>query len=248
MHNNIIILIYIFFVGATLGSFIGLVVDRLPHQLKWVEDPRDNWNIIFPRSECNNCAKKIIWHALIPILGYLINRGKCKNCKMKVPVVYPIFELFCGFVVMMVIYYFGFSTKGILTVILFLTLLLLSWIDINQHWLPAVITVPLFWLGLLMSPYCVSAIDRIQGAAIGFFLPIIVMLFISYMKKQDVMAGGDVALMSVAGAWLGGDKMLTYILMSNLFFIIYALPSRIKGYVFVPMGPALSLGLVYCLL
>lgn len=248
MQSNIFIMVYIFFVGTILGSFIGLVVDRLPHQLGWIENPKQNWNILFPRSQCNHCCKTIAWHALIPIIGYIINGGKCKNCQSKVPSIYPLAELFLGMALAMIIHYFGLNSKGILTALLFLSLFFLSWIDINQHWLPAVVTIPLFWLGLLLSPYCDSELARIQGAALGFFLPIIAMWFISYIKRQDIMAGGDVALMCVAGAWFGIDKMMTYIIASNLIFIAYSLPYRIKGKIFVPMGPALSLGFICCLL
>lgn len=239
---------YLFFVGSCLGSFIGLVVDRLPHQLGWREESRKQWTIVAPRSQCNGCHKTIPWLALIPIVGYCVTKGRCRNCCAKVPLRYPLSELFCGLLVALLFIYYGMSLQTLLAVTLLLSLFLLAWIDINEHWLPAVITIPLFWLGLLCTPWCLDPMLRIQGAALGFFLPLLTMYLVSKFKGQDVIAGGDVALISVAGAWFGLDKMLLYIVSSNLIFIGYSLPARFRGSMFQPMGPALALGFVICML
>ena len=229
---------YLFFLGCTLGSFIGLVVARLPHQLRWRDEYKENWNIVFPRSQCDHCENKIVWYALIPVLGYLLSLGKCKYCAKRVPFIYPLTEMFCGFLLVYLFHRHGLTPHFYLISILALSLFFLAWIDINEHWLPAVVTIPLFWLGLLYSPFCNDPILRIQGAALGFSLPLFAMWAVSLLKKSDLIAGGDIALITVAGAWFGLDKMLTYIIASNVCFVIYSLPARIKGNMFVPMGPA----------
>lgn len=248
MSTFILISCYLFFIGCTLGSFIGLVVGRLPHQLRWRDEYKENWNIVSPRSQCDHCEQKIVWYALIPVLGYLLSLGKCKYCKERVPLIYPLCEILCGSLLVYLFGKYGLSTHFYLIAILALSLLFLAWIDINEHWLPAVVTIPLFWLGLLFSPLCDDPYLRIQGSALGFALPLFAMWAVSLLKKSDLIAGGDIALITVAGAWFGLDKMLTYIIASNLCFVIYSLPARIKGNVFVPMGPALVFGFIYCYL
>lgn len=248
MSHLVLISCYLFFIGCTLGSFIGVVVERLPHQLRWREEYKENWNIVFPRSQCDHCERKIVWYALIPVIGYIISLAKCKYCAKRVSILYPLVEIFCGFLLVYLFIKHGLTTDFYLISILALSLFFLAWIDINEQWLPAVVTIPLFWIGLLFSPLCNDPLLRIQGAALGFSLPLFAMWAVSILKKTDVLAGGDIALITVAGAWFGLDKMLTYIIASNICFVLYSLPARIKGNVFLPMGPALVFGFVYCYL
>lgn len=240
-------LCFVFFYAATIASFICLAVERLPHQLKWRDDANSNLTIWSPGSMCNSCGTKIRWLFLIPVLGYFFSKGKCYSCKERIPLIYPLTEALCGGICVAIFYFGNDFYKSSLLCCLFLTLTFLSLIDIKETWLPACVTFPLFWGGLLISPFATDS-DRIMGAFSAFCIIYFSMKFVSILKKEDLVAGGDVALATAAGAWLGVSATLLFLGMSSMVFILYSLPFRMKGITFVPMGPALSIGFFLCLL
>lgn len=240
-------LVFVFFYAATIASFICLAVERLPHQLKWRDDARENITLWSPSSRCDACEKKINWLYLIPVLGYFFSRGKCRYCHSPVPVIYPLTEVICGFICVALFFYLGNNMKAVLMSVVFLCLVFLSLIDIKETWLPSCVTFPLFWCGLLISPFAESD-AKIIGAFIGFCTMYFSMMIVSLIKKEDLVAGGDVALSTAAGAWLGAEMTLQFLWVSSCIFILYSVPFRIKGITFVPMGPALSIGFYSCLL
>ncbi|EFI3662567.1 prepilin peptidase, partial [Escherichia coli] len=143
-------LCFVFFYGATITSFLCLAAERLPHQLKWREDADEKINIYLP-SRCDSCNQRISWLYLIPVVGYLLCGGKCKKCGSKVSILYPLAEFFCGLICVSIFYASEDFTKSVIISGVFLTLFFLSLIDIKETWLPACVTIPLFWIGLLFS-------------------------------------------------------------------------------------------------
>lgn len=99
----------------------------------------------------------------------------------------------------------------------------------------------------MITPGFASSDDKIFGAFTGFLIMYISMKLVSALRKEDVFAGGDIALATAAGAWLGIDKMPFFLILSSFIFILYSLPARLRGQVFVPMGPALSASFFICL-
>ncbi|EFD0097321.1 prepilin peptidase [Escherichia coli] len=242
-----ILLILVFIYATTIASFIWLAVERLPHQLKWVGDPVSDLTIWSPGSKCNHCGEKIRWYYLIPVLGYLLCRGKCVYCLSKVPSRYPLTELFCGICCVIIFIFFRDRMyDAVIVSLLFLCLVFLTLIDLRENWLPACVTYPLFWAGMIIPGFA-SSDDKIIGAFAGFFIMYVSMKLVSAVRKEDVFAGGDVALATAAGAWLGIDKMPLFLILSSVIFIFYSLPARFRGQVFVPMGPALSVSFFICL-
>lgn len=242
-----ILFILVFIYSSIISSFIWLAVERLPHQLKWVEDPIPNLSIWSPCSKCNNCGERIRWYYLIPILGYLLCKGKCSHCHFRVPLKYPLTEIICGISCVVIFYLFDSRLyDATLVSLVFLCLVFLSLIDLRESWLPACVTYPLFWVGIIMSDFA-SSDDKIIGAFAGFLIMYISMKLVSTMRKEDVFAGGDVALATAAGAWLGIDKIPLFLILTSFIFIFYSVPLRFKKQVFVPMGPALSLSFFICL-
>lgn len=240
--------LYAFVVGATLTSFICLAAERLPHQLQWREDYKDNYTIIYPPSSCNGCGRRIKFIYLIPLAGYFLSRGRCIYCGFKIPIRYPLLEMFGGVGTSFCFYYYGVGSLGWVAACLFLVLLFLSIIDVYEHWLPAVVTYPLFWCGLLFSPFCIDPEMRIIGAVLGFYTLYGAMFLLGLWKKEDLFAGGDIALASGAGAWLGVESMSIFFMVTSLSYIIYGVPMRLKGHKYSPMGPALAIGFIVCLL
>ncbi|EHV69464.1 prepilin peptidase [Escherichia coli] len=245
---NVFIYASIFWIGSVITSFICLVVDRLPHQLNWRDDPEGGLTIWSPPSRCNNCNINIKWIYLIPILGFLLSKGKCPECGVKIPYIYPVVEFFSAIACVVIAYFYGIEKEGLWIMFLFLVLLFLTLIDINETWLPFVVTIPLFWLGLLFSPFEDDSYSRILGSVSGFCVFYFSMFLVSVLHKEDLIAGGDIVFATAAGAWLGMDKVLLFIFISAVTFILYSLPYRLKGIRFAPMGPSLSIGFFLCLL
>jgi len=233
---------YAAFAGATLTSFGGLAVDRLPHQLGWRDPPQSGLTLCTPPSRCNACATRIRWLHLIPVVGYVLARGRCPACAARVPVVYPLLEILGGAGACGALAWFGLNGAGSAAAALWLVLLFLAWMDWKESWLPAVVTHPLFWSGLLISPFAVDSDQRIQGAFGGALLMWLAMKIVGWARRADLVAGGDVALAAAAGAWLGRDGLPLFLLASAVLFIGYAAPLRARGRVLVPMGPALAAG------
>ncbi|HBA6946222.1 TPA: prepilin peptidase [Escherichia coli] len=246
--HTTILYIYAFVVGATITSFICLAAERLPHQLRWRDEFKRNYTICSPPSSCNECEQRIPFMFLVPLVGYLACGGRCVHCGFKIPIRYPLIELFGGVGTVFCFYYFGIGLLGGEAGCLFLILLFLSIIDIYEHWLPAIVTYPLFWCGLLFSSFCIDLNMRVIGAALGFYTLYCAMFLLSLWKKEDLFAGGDIALATAAGAWLGIENMPMFFMITSLSYIIYGLPMRLKGYRFSPMGPALAIGFMFCLL
>lgn len=234
-------------IGACLTSFGRVVVYRLPHQLGWRENPEANITIWSPPSRCEECHKKISFIHLLPIFGWFFAKGRCPSCRKPVSLFHPLMELIGGLGWVCILLYFGFTLEGITACILWQTLLFLAEIDLREHWLPAIVTFPLFWIGLLFSPFAPLIEERVWGAFIGFFSMWLSMAIIGHIKKIDVLSGGDIALACAAGAWIGINKIPIFLFITSISFILMALPGRIQGRMMVPMGPALAFSFLTCL-
>lgn len=244
---NISFYFLVFFCAATISSFICLAVERLPHQLRWRDEPIENLSIWWPPSHCNNCKKRIGIIGLIPFLGYFLSLGRCHHCGYKIPLLYPLIEFFGGLACVSIFIYSDDLFIGFLISSVFLSLLFLSLIDAKESWLPACVTYPLFWSGLLISPFS-SAYEKTVGAFSACFIMYLSMKLVGLIKKRDVFAGGDIALSAAAGAWIGIERVPEFLLVTSFTFITYAIPFRLKDKVFVPMGPAISVGFFLCLI
>ncbi|ELD0488098.1 prepilin peptidase [Escherichia coli] len=245
--HQMIFMVFSFITGTVVTSFSCLAAERLPHQLKWRDNPKPDYNIIYPPSSCNNCGERIKSLYLIPIVGYFLTKGKCQKCNYIIPLRYPALEFIGGIGCVFILYYFGFDSKGIMAAVLYLVLIFLALIDIYEHWLPAIVTYPVFWIGLIFSPFEYISEVRVIGAAVSFFVMYMSMVITGFIKKEDVFAGGDVALVTAGGAWIGLYKVPEFILFTAVIFILYAFPMRLKGLKYAPMGPALAIGLMVCL-
>ena len=248
MENNILIYIACYWFSSVITSFIGLAVDRLPHQMKWRDDPIPDLSVCSPPSRCDHCQTRIKWYYLIPVFGYFLSKGCCRSCGTKIPVIYPLTEFIGGTGSVVLIMVYGINPEGFILVALYLILIFLTLIDIKETWLPFVVTIPLFWCGLLFSPFEPDDYSRILGACSGFLLFWLSMALVSYMCKEDLIAGGDIVFSAAVGAWIGMERLPLFILCSSLLFIFYALPWRFKGIRCLPMGPAISVGFFICLL
>ncbi|ASJ98131.1 prepilin peptidase [Shewanella marisflavi] len=235
-----------FVFAATIGSFLNVVIHRLPVMMKreWqqecnqyldeyhkstikgiekklaqpIDDYPEKYNLIVPGSACPKCKTNIKpWHNL-PIFGWLMLGGKCANCKTNISARYPIIEAITGLAVAYLAYYFGPSWQFAFATILTFGLIALTGIDLDEMLLPDQITLPLLWLGLLINldSTFVSLSDAVIGAAAGYMSLWCVFWGFKLLTGKEGMGYGDFKLLAVFGAWFGWQLLPLIILLSSV--------------------------------
>lgn len=244
--------------GALLGSFLNVVIYRLPIMLEraWQQecallDPQHTsvtspFNLVLPRSHCPHCQHKIpFWHN-IPLLSYLILRGKCAYCKKSISAHYFLVELLSTLLTAFIAYWFGVSFETLFTWILTWSLISLMVIDWKTQLLPDNITLPLIWLGLLVNCFTLFApLPSAVFGAIGAYLSLwLLMQTYKLFTKKVAMGHGDFKLFAVFGAWIGWQTLPLLILLAALCGAIVGIMMLwIKKQKFtqpIPFGPFLA--------
>ncbi|WP_129640887.1 prepilin peptidase [Peristeroidobacter agariperforans] len=228
--------------GLLVGSFLNVVIHRLPimKEREWHEMARDTlgpdlydpprdatekpqpYNLLVPRSACPKCGAQITALQNIPIVSYLFLRGACANCRTRIPIRYPVVEFVTGVLSAAVAWKFGVTWYCAAALILTWALVALTVIDLDRMLLLDDITLPLLWIGLLLSVaptlpqfgLPVDAHSAILGAAVGYVSLWAVNKAYKAIAKQDGMGYGDFKLFAAFGAWFGWQKLLLIILMS----------------------------------
>lgn len=230
IFNNLPLIIGAALLGLVVGSFLNVVIYRLPLILK-DEHEKDcfeffqNSPIVYmllklaiPRSHCPNCKNTIVWWQNIPLISYFILGGKCNSCQINIPKRYPLVEILCCLTTILVTIHFGLNYETLLVLILTWALIAAVFIDLEHQLLPDQITLPLIWLGLLANTNNIftSPTYAIIGAASAYlFLWFIAKIFL-IIRKIDGMGYGDFKLFAVFGAWLGWQLLPLIILASSL--------------------------------
>lgn len=227
-------------VGAVWASFAGVVVDRLPRIRGWNGKHDHSLSLSHPGSHCDHCGRPLSALDLIPVVGWAVARGRCSACGNAVAAVYPAVEAGSALVSLGILAWFGPSWLAVATCIAFWLLLLASWIDVAENEIPDIITVPLFFLGLLGSPFDPDVVARGAGAAVAGAFMWLSFRVAGAAKQVDAMSYGDIALVTAVGAWVGLCGVPYLLLAAPLIYVAYALPFRRKGIVWVPMGPAIA--------
>jgi leader peptidase (prepilin peptidase) / N-methyltransferase len=215
--------------GLCVGSFLNVVAYRLPKMieqefhrdarafLKLPPRPeRHPVSLASPASACPVCKTRIKpWHNL-PVLGWLILRGRCAACRTRISVEYPLVELFTGVLSVVCVWRFGFSPHLAAALLLTWALVALTVTDLHTMYLPDSITLPLLWLGLLLNLDSLFADPRaaIVGAAAGYLLLWSIFWIFKLATGKDGMGYGDFKLMGALGAWLGWQALPQIVLLS----------------------------------
>ena len=245
-----IIGIYLFTLGCCIGSFINVVVYRLPL----------DQSVIYPGSRCPKCKTKINWFDNLPLISWFLLRGKCRFCKTKISFSYPIIELSAGLLVWLNLYANPsiYSQLPIfITIILgtfFITILLaLAILDFKYFWLPQFFTLGGLIVGIASSLlidlfndfYHLSYfIYSITAALLGFILFFLVSYIGERIYKKPIMGGGDLKMVALLGAWLGIKGLLISIWLSffvaGIFVIFGLILKKIKRNQRIPFGVFLA--------
>lgn len=220
-----------------VGSFLNVVIYRLPIILKakWTDMSREYLNIshdkeattslILPRSQCPHCNESIKpWHN-IPVLSFIILKGKCFSCRTPISYRYPLVECLTAVCAILVLYAYGFTLQTVWGLIFVYALIPLAFIDLDTQLLPDEITIPLIWIGLLANTQALFVpLETAVLSAIGAYISLwsFVKLFYLLTHKEG-MGEGDLKLFSALGAWLGWKVLPLIILFSSLFGAIIGL-------------------------
>ena len=245
--------------GLFIGSFLNVVILRLPVMLEkeWriqAEDildlPHDEatatFNLIFPNSHCPKCNTVIKPCQNIPVISYLILRGKCANCGIGIPLRYPVVEIATGIATVIVIHFLGLTPQGLFGCLLTWALITLAVIDYDTKLLPDDITLPFLWFGLAINYFdvFVSFEHAFIGACVGYLSLWVVFQGFKLVTGKEGMGYGDFKLLALLGAWLGWQPLLLIIILSSFAGIVITgtliLFGRDRSNP-IPFGPYLAL-------
>ena len=216
--------------GLLIGSFLNVVVLRLPPRLEWgwrrdareILEQDDHYEppppgIVVERSHCPRCNRQLAWFENIPLLSWLALRGKCRSCGNPISFQYPLVELLTGLLFLACAWRFGFGWKCFGALILTSFLIALSGIDLRTKLLPDQLTLPLMWLGLVAASdnLYMHTKPALLGAMAGYMSLWSVYWVFKQLTGKEGMGHGDFKLLAALGAWTGLAGILPTILMSS---------------------------------
>ncbi len=257
LMDSLLILGGAFVLGLVVGSFLSVVVHRLPIMMERtlrlecqeegeLSEAESPYNLVVPGSRCPACRRPIKpWHNL-PVLSYLILRGRSACCDGVIPLRYPLLEILSGLLSVVVVFHFGVTVTAAAALILSYSLLALACIDLEHQILPDSITLPVLWLGLLFSMRggLVDSETSILGAATGYLSLWSVYHIFKCLTGKEGMGYGDFKLLALLGAWLGWQAIPLVIVLSSVVGSVYGLGLIVfRGHASgqpIPFGPFLA--------
>ncbi|MHB8912782.1 MAG: prepilin peptidase [Lysobacter sp.] len=245
--------------GLLLGSFLNVVILRIPPRLEWMwkRDAREILElpevydppppgIVVERSHCPQCKRQLSWYENIPVVSWLALRGRCRGCQTKISIQYPLVELLTMLLMVACVWRFGFGWQGFGAMVFTGFLIALSGIDLRTQLLPDQLTLPLMWLGLIASADSLyfGAKPALLGAVAGYLSLWSVWWLFKQITGKEGMGHGDFKLLAAIGAWVGLSGVLPTILLSSLVgAIIGSVWLAMKGRdraTPIPFGPYLA--------
>jgi leader peptidase (prepilin peptidase)/N-methyltransferase len=244
--------------GLLIGSFLNVVIHRLPIMMErdWQAQcaefagaPTPNFaplSLVSPRSRCPHCSRPI--HALenIPVLSYLLLKGRCKGCGQTISPRYPLVEAITGLLFGYAAWRFGMTLAGVGALVFIAAMIALTFIDFDTQLLPDDITLPLLWAGLLLNANntFTTLPNAVIGAAVGYLALWSVYWLFKLATGKEGMGYGDFKLLAAIGAWLGWPLLPQVILLSSLVGafvgIVLIVLARHGRNVPIPFGPYLA--------
>ena len=236
-----ITLILIIIIGLALGSFLNVCIYRIPLKK----------SILFPSSFCPNCGTRIRAWDNIPLLSFILLKGKCRKCRSKISLQYPLVEFITPVLIVITYLRFGLGWEFASKVILSLSLIVVFFIDLRHRIIPDTITLSGVGIGLLFSFFVKSpsVLDSLIGILVGGVLFYLSAILGELLFKKESMGGGDIKLAMMLGAFLGWQKILLVFFISALLGTIVGTTAilfskDVKETRMIPFGPFLALGAI----
>ena len=256
--------------GLLVGSFLNVVIHRLPKMMEreWRmqcaelndqindESAQDRskaaatavYNLHTPRSACPHCGHQISALENIPLLSYLVLRGKCRKCGSHISLRYPIVEAVSGILSAYAAWHFGFGVAAIAAICFIWVLIALTFIDFDTQLLPDDITLPLLWLGIIFNLYgtFTTLSNSVVGAIAGYLVLWSVYWLFKLVTGKEGMGYGDFKLLAAIGAWLGWSMLPLVIMLSSVVGAVVGITliiaARHGRNIPIPFGPYLAGG------
>ena len=244
--------IYMFALGAVVGSFLNVCISRLP----------ENQSIVKPASRCPSCSTPIRWYDNIPLISFIILRGKCRRCGCSISWQYPAVELLTAILFVVLMQEFSNPIALVIYLVFVCALIVVTFIDLKHYIIPNEISIPGVFIGLALSLVPArltggqmassSFIDSLIGCIVGGGILYLTALFSLAVFKKEGMGGGDIKLLGMVGAFLGWKLAIMTIVLGSMLgavvgvtLILLRLKLRTD---YIPFGPYLALAAVLSLL
>lgn len=248
MDSSLVTLFLI--IGLLSGTAMGILTWRLPAEILRpysTGEAGSTSEFTFSGSRCCQCQTPLFWYDTVPLLGWMLLKGKCRHCGQPVSTRYPLLEGLCA--MMAVICYALHPASMIMSLALFLFfwfVLALSVIDLQHYLLPDKLTLPLLWVGLLFNALFgpVSSQDAIVGAAAGYLILWLLYWLVRLICHKEGIGYGDFKMLAAVGAWCGWREVPVILYVASIAGIFYGLLLWVKKGHFgdpIPFGPALAL-------
>ena len=207
----------------------------------------ESFNLMAPRSRCPKCGHAISALENIPVISYIVLRGRCRGCKASISPRYPLVELFTAALSVIIVWQLGIGLAGIAALVLTWALIAASFIDADTQYLPDDITLPILWAGLLVNFYGVFTTlpNAVLGAAVGYLSLWSIYWVFKLLTQKEGMGYGDFKLLAALGAWMGWEQLIVIVLLSSIVgaivgiaLIIFRGRERSQA---IPFGPYLAM-------
>jgi len=249
----------VFVFGAMIGSFLNVVILRVPALLEYdwrsqcrellgrnKDDEERPPGIIISRSKCPKCGHGIKTFENIPLLSYLFLRGKCSACKAKISARYPLVEFLTAALFVVCVWHFGVNLQAVTALLLTACLIAMAGIDIDHQLLPDNMTIPLMWVGILLSLRGIHTdlASSVIGAMAGYLVLWSVYQLFRLLTGKEGMGYGDFKLLAALGAWMGWQMLPLIVLLSSVVGALVGLTLMATGKLKrdnpMPFGPFIA--------
>ena len=246
--------------GLLVGSFLNVLIYRLPQMLErqWAAECADlagkpsvpdagEFNLLRPRSRCRQCGHVIRWYENVPVLSYLMLRGKCSACATRIGLRYPAVELVTAALFLFAVWHWGATPTGAAWCGFSAALVALALIDWDTTLLPDDITLPLLWAGLIVAALRWTDLPLAQavwGAVAGYGSLWLIYHAFKLLTGKEGMGYGDFKLFAALGAWFGWQALVPIILMASVIGAVVGIAMKLSSGLreggYVPFGPFLA--------
>lgn len=259
-ENNAVFISLSILLGLAIGSFLNVVIYRLPKmmQLEWQNNCLElqvqpmvdlkQYSLVKPRSACPHCGHMISALENIPIISYIILKGQCRTCKAAINPRYPLVEALTGILFGFISWKFGFTNNVLFAAIFTSALIALTFIDFDTQLLPDDITLPLLWIGLAfnLNAGFTDIKSAVVGAVTGYLALWLIYWLFKFVTGKEGMGYGDFKLLAAIGAWFGWQLLPAVILLSSLLGALVGISlifiTKRGREIPMPFGPFLAIG------
>lgn len=233
---NLIYYIFAFFFGTIIGSFLNVLIYRIPIGI----------SIIKPNSFCPICEKPIKWYENIPVISFIVLRGRCSGCRSPISIRYPMVEIITGCLFLYAYIHYNLSIGLFFYIFFFCSLIVISGIDFSHQIIPDIISMPGMLIGLVFQVINGTFMTGLIGLIFGGGLILLIRVIGGRVYKKEVMGMGDVYLAAMIGAFVGFPLIIPAIFMGaligSILGIIYIISTHQSSESPLPFGPFLSSG------